>query len=152
SFLAASRNRANRRTVAAALVILLAGLGVTVAGGLSFAKNRGDRTNDQRATMYSLEQDQLTAVHPDVYGGLSIAAGLGGDKPEVHALVIEAALRDRVPDAAFDVPTSATTLVVKPIGTDVVVADAGGQQWRRAATATQVRTSTPVVPPSYHPG
>ncbi len=151
AFLRASRARANRRSVTASLVVLTVAVGIGVATAFVGAKQRVDDANDQQAAAYSLERDRLAVVETDPYSGLSIAAGLGGDNAAVHAGVIQAALRDPVPDDAFDTPPGATRFVVAPVGDQVVLGNVGGRQWRRSTTATDVRTAEAVTPPAYRP-
>jgi len=142
SFLRASRSRARWRALVTSVTVVLIATSVLTTSVLRTAQDRINTANSQEAAAYTGEQDGLNLVDQDPYGGLQVAAQDGGDEANVHAEVISAALAEPTPDNAFAVPR-ARRFAVRPVGADVIVADAAGRDWSRSSATADARAATP---------
>ena len=146
SFLRASRSRARRRSVIGSVTVLLTIVAILATSVSRAAQNKINTENSQEAVAFSAERDGLTAVDHDPYSGLAVAAHDGRSEAATNADVVTQALAEATPDNAFAV-ANARRFVVHPISARVIVADAHGHQWQRAAAATGTRAPTRLRPP-----
>jgi WD40 repeat protein len=137
SFLRASKHRTWLRAGITALVIALiaAGGGTTVV--LRTEQDSINNANSQTAAAYSQEQQSIGQVTQDPYRGLQLAAADGGIENETDDQVISEALSQPTPDDSFTVP-QARDFAVRPVGAEVLVAAANGQEWQHGTAGTAV--------------
>lgn len=132
SFLQASKSRTRRLAgITTLLVTLIAASSITTVV-LRAEQDAINSVNSQVATTESQEQDSLNQISQDPYRGLQLAAEDGGNESEANANIIATALADPTPDDAFSVP-QATRFAVRPVGAEVIVVTASGQEWQHAA-------------------
>jgi len=148
NFLDASKSRSRRRAFIASVVVLLITASSLTIAVLRTAQNTINTTNSQIAASEQQEQSSLEAISQDPYHGLQMAAADGTDESGMHAEIVTAALAQPTPDDAFAVPR-ARHFAVRPIGAEVIVTTATGQDWQHpaaiaAAGAAATRLSTAV--------
>ena len=133
SFLRASRSRSRQLLLlSAAVLLVIAASGITTVVFQS-GKTAVADANSLIASSFQQEQDSLQQIDRDPYRGLQLAAADdSGSNPDDE--VITAALADPVPDDSFPVP-AASRFASKPVGAQVTVVGAAGQEWRHAAAA-----------------
>jgi TIR domain len=145
SFLRESRSRARRRTAVSVVVGLTIGLSALTSIVVNAAQDKTARDNDEQAAAYMQTHASLRKATDDPYGALSQAAAGGKSESAIDALVAAAGFEVKVPDDAFAVPASARRFATTEIGRAVIVADAGGDLWRRVTSARDVRSARPVT-------
>jgi TIR domain len=141
AFLRASRARSRRRAgiafgVGTALVACVVGWAV-----LSAVRWYVTRTSAAQALAFARINALFEQQKHDPVRALAAATTLGDNESAGNADYVTAAFAERVPDDAFAVDGTPARFASTPIGPEVVVTDAAGRAWQRAAGARSVRVA-----------